>query len=102
MCRTSSVYHWFVANIECRKFYGVIFILCVASWSYGVLLWEIFSMGGNSYPSVPVENLFELLRDGHRMERPPHATNDVLVLSLAVLVLQVIACSMCCSLLDQC
>ena len=49
------------------------------SWSYGILLWEIFFYGSNPYPSVHVENLFQLLKQGCRMEKPFHATDDVCV-----------------------
>jgi len=41
-------------------------------------------MGDNPYPSVQVENLFQLLQDGHRMQRPSLARPDVYVYKLLV------------------
>lgn len=39
-------------------------------WSYGVLLWEIFSYGCTPYPSIEQEEILEKLKSGYRMERP--------------------------------
>ncbi|KAG8128432.1 hypothetical protein E2320_015265 [Naja naja] len=46
-------------------------------WSFGILMWEIFTLGGSPYPGIPVEELFKLLKEGHRMDKPSNCTHEL-------------------------
>ncbi|XP_067465187.1 macrophage colony-stimulating factor 1 receptor 2 [Thunnus thynnus] len=47
-------------------------------WSYGVLLWEIFSLGKSPYPNVAVDtNFYKMIKDGRHMDRPDFAPAEM-------------------------
>ncbi|PNF20460.1 hypothetical protein B7P43_G07704 [Cryptotermes secundus] len=43
-------------------------------WSFGILMWELVTLGASPYPGVAVHNLFHLLKAGYRMERPENCS----------------------------
>ncbi|XP_067280039.1 macrophage colony-stimulating factor 1 receptor isoform X2 [Pseudorasbora parva] len=47
-------------------------------WSYGVLLWEIFSLGMSPYPNVVIDaQFYKMIKDGYHMPQPDFAPNEM-------------------------
>ncbi|KAL3270281.1 hypothetical protein HHI36_009333 [Cryptolaemus montrouzieri] len=46
-------------------------------WSFGILLWELVTLGASPYPGIAVQNLFHLLKQGYRMERPNNCSTKL-------------------------
>lgn len=45
-------------------------------WAFGVVMWELFTLGGSPYPDLELtwEGLQTHLDKGYRMEKPSFAT----------------------------
>ena len=58
---------WLVnhCNKSLVKYYIIIF-----QWSYGVVCWEIFSLGIIPYPGLNAKEVITLLSTGGRLDRP--------------------------------
>lgn len=46
-------------------------------WAFGITLWEIFSLGNIPYPNIEYTKLLQYLEEGHRMDCPKYANEDV-------------------------
>ncbi|BES92162.1 proto-oncogene tyrosine-protein kinase receptor Ret-like [Nesidiocoris tenuis] len=46
-------------------------------WSFGVVLWELVTLGASPYPGVTLQNLYHLLKNGYRMQRPANCSKEL-------------------------
>ncbi|XP_055301868.1 vascular endothelial growth factor receptor 3-like [Sitodiplosis mosellana] len=52
-------------------------------WSFGIVLWELFSLGAKPYSCIKIEDLKYKLNDGYRMEKPAFATECIYYIMLS-------------------
>ena len=41
-------------------------------WSFGVLMWEIITLGSTPYPGMSGSEVMKKVKEGHRLEKPEH------------------------------
>lgn len=41
-------------------------------WSFGIVMWEIVTLGSTPYPNMGAREIMRRVRDGYRLERPNH------------------------------
>jgi len=47
-------------------------------WTFGVLMYKVFSMGQDPYVGIETRKIRRFLRSGKRMSRPKLATNEMM------------------------
>ncbi|XP_033636365.1 ephrin type-A receptor 3-like [Asterias rubens] len=51
-------------------------------WSFGILVWEIATLGGTPYPSIRTKDLASHLTDGYRMSKPQNCDEKIYTLMI--------------------
>ncbi|XP_022082665.1 fibroblast growth factor receptor 2-like isoform X2 [Acanthaster planci] len=46
-------------------------------WSYGILVWEMITMGTHPYPGIKVTDLIDALKDGRRLPKPSYCGGEL-------------------------
>lgn len=46
-------------------------------WSFGIVLWEFFTLAETPYPGMQPEIQYQRLIQGYRLEQPKYATRDM-------------------------
>lgn len=46
-------------------------------WSFGILMWEICTLGSTPYPGMSTKEVMRKVRDGYRLEKPEHCKREI-------------------------
>ncbi|XP_048478841.1 tyrosine kinase receptor Cad96Ca isoform X3 [Plutella xylostella] len=60
-----------------ESLYDDIFSVKSDVWSFGVLLWEVVTLGSTPYPGLSAGDVMRKVRGGHRLEKPEHCRREL-------------------------
>ncbi|XP_055700402.1 tyrosine kinase receptor Cad96Ca [Phlebotomus papatasi] len=60
-----------------ESLYDNIFSVKSDIWSFGILMWEIVTLGSTPYPGIAAAEVMRQVRDGYRLEKPEHCRREL-------------------------
>ncbi|TMW50031.1 hypothetical protein DOY81_004897 [Sarcophaga bullata] len=60
-----------------ESLYDNIFSVKSDIWSFGILMWEIVTLGSTPYPGISASEVMRKVRDGYRLEKPEHCRREL-------------------------
>ncbi|XP_031334762.1 tyrosine kinase receptor Cad96Ca-like [Photinus pyralis] len=60
-----------------ESLYDNIFTVKSDVWSFGVLIWEVVTLGSTPYTGLSAAEVMKRVRDGYRLEKPEHCRREL-------------------------
>ncbi|XP_070501931.1 tyrosine kinase receptor Cad96Ca [Chironomus tepperi] len=60
-----------------ESLYDNIFSVKSDVWAFGILMWEIATLGSTPYPGMGAAEVMKKVRDGYRLEKPEHTSREI-------------------------
>ncbi|XP_057653806.1 tyrosine kinase receptor Cad96Ca [Diorhabda carinulata] len=60
-----------------ESLYDNIFTIKSDVWSFGVLVWEVVTLGSTPYPGISAVEVMKKVRDGFRLDKPEHCRREL-------------------------
>ena len=60
-----------------ESLYDNIFTIKADVWSFGILMWEIVTLGSTPYPGLDTKQVMRKVANGSRLEKPDHCRREM-------------------------
>ncbi|CAG9769267.1 unnamed protein product [Ceutorhynchus assimilis] len=60
-----------------ESLYDNIFSVKSDVWSFGILIWEVVTLGSTPYPGLSAAEVMRKVRDGYRLDKPDHCRREI-------------------------
>ncbi|KAK3921852.1 Tyrosine kinase receptor Cad96Ca [Frankliniella fusca] len=60
-----------------ESLYDNVFSVKSDVWSFGVLMWEVVTLGSTPYPGMGAADVMRKVRDGYRLDKPEHCRREL-------------------------